>query len=153
VSDKKKGRITEQENVTPQGIETGASASDNAPTVERWRLIIAGVFFLALIVQLVLATLIRVWEYINPEDYAPMVVKLLTIYSTPFGVILGGMLITRQTNPPTQVLMRSGWFCCSRSCGTLYCLRGICSLLSNQSGTQLSSSHPSRTTCSRRAIF
>ena len=29
-----------------------------------------------------------------------MVVKLLTIYSAPFGVILGGILITRHTNPP-----------------------------------------------------
>lgn len=75
-------------------------ASNNAPAVERWRLIIASVFFLALALQLVLATLIRVWGYINPEDYVPMVVKLLTIYSAPFGIILGGILITKVTNPP-----------------------------------------------------
>lgn len=100
MSDKKKGRTTEQGNATSQRVETVASAPSNAPTVGRWRLVIAGVFFLALVVQLVLATLIRVWGYINPEDYVPMVVKLLTIYSTPFGVILGGILITRQTNSP-----------------------------------------------------
>jgi hypothetical protein len=95
-----KGRRAAQGNATPQRVETRASAPGNAPTVIRWPLLIASVFFLALVVQLILATLIRVWGLINPEDYVPIVVKLLTIYSTPFGVILGGILITRQTNPP-----------------------------------------------------
>jgi hypothetical protein len=95
---KKKGGAAAQPNATPQ--QDSSPAADNAPAVARWRLVIAGVFFLALVIQLVLATLIRVWGYINPEDYVPVVVKLLTIYSTPFGVILGGILIARQTNLP-----------------------------------------------------
>ena len=77
-----------------------AAQGNAAPSITRWRLLIASVFFLALVVQLVLATLIRVRGFINPEDYVPLVVKLLTIYSAPFGVILGGILITRHTNPP-----------------------------------------------------
>ena len=95
--------------------ESNAPTVANAPIVGRWRLIIATVFFLALIVQLVFANLIRVWGYINPEDFAPMVVKLLTIYSAPFGVILGGLLVTRYINVPDAgstevwvVLMLSG---------------------------------------------
>lgn len=100
MADNEEGRAAAQGSATPPGIEAGATAPGSAPTVGRWRLIIAGIFFLALVIQLVLATLIRVWGYINPEDYVPMVVKLLTIYSAPFGVILGGILIARQTNPP-----------------------------------------------------
>src|SRR5687768_14583946 len=84
----------------PRGRKTKASRPGSAPTLARWRLTIAGVFFLALVVQLILVMLIRVWGYINPEEFTPMVVKLLTIYSAPFGVILGGILITRHTNVP-----------------------------------------------------
>jgi hypothetical protein len=96
----KKGSVTQKGKKQRRTDESNGSAVHKAPTIRRWRLIIAAVFFFALIVQLILATLIRVWGLINPEDYAPMVVKLLTIYSAPFGVILGGILITRHTNPP-----------------------------------------------------
>jgi hypothetical protein len=96
----KKSRASNKGMHQQRGRETKASRPGNAPTLARWRLIIAGVFFLALVVQLILVTLIRVWGYINPEEFTPMVVKLLTIYSAPVGVILGGILITRHTNVP-----------------------------------------------------
>lgn len=115
MAERKRGRVAAQGNRAPRLAEGSTADAGNAPAAGRWRLIIASVFFIALIIQLVLATLLRVWGYINPEDYAPLVVKLLTIYSAPFGVILGGILIARQTNPPNAgsnevwvVLLMSG---------------------------------------------
>jgi hypothetical protein len=63
-------------------------------------MLIAGVFLLALLVQIALATLLRIWGYINPEEYTPLIVKLLTIYSAPFGVILAGIFVAQKIDAP-----------------------------------------------------
>jgi membrane protease YdiL (CAAX protease family) len=63
--------------------------------IHSWRMVIAGTFLAALVVQLSLATLVSSRGLINPEDYAPLVVGVLTIYAAPFGVMLGGFFAAK----------------------------------------------------------
>lgn len=62
-----------------------------------WKLLIAAVFLLSMAAQMLLATLLKLWGYINAEEFAPLFFKVLTIYSAPLGVILGGIYAARQS--------------------------------------------------------
>lgn len=80
--------------------QAAARSSGRVAGVKHWRRIIGGVFLLALLAQIALATLLRIWGYINPEDFTPLIVKLLTIYSAPFGVILAGIFVAQKIDAP-----------------------------------------------------
>ena len=99
MTDRERNLHTAEANAnTPHSPRRRASRPQPPSEVTHWRIIIAGVFLLALLTQIALATFLRVRGDINPEDYAPLIVKLLTIYSAPFGVILGGIFAAKRAD-------------------------------------------------------
>lgn len=78
----------------PQG---GGRGARGGLMMTHWKYIIAAVFLLSMVAQMFLATLLKLWGYINPEEFAPLFWKVLTIYAAPLGVILGGIYAAKQS--------------------------------------------------------
>lgn len=80
-----------------EGTRKSGGAARGGLMLSHWKLIIAAVFAAAMLAQMLLATLLKLWGYINPEEFNPLFVKVLTIYSAPLGVIIGGLYAAKQS--------------------------------------------------------
>jgi hypothetical protein len=75
----------------------GHPARGGPASTVRWRLSIATLFLLCFLIQMAMATWVLLRGAINPGSYAPLVAKLLSIYSVPIGVIVGGIFAAKGT--------------------------------------------------------